>query len=128
MYDLFDQFRYFFGRETASEYRTRLSESQVLFDFINNSRDAKRVLLVSSHVPYYLNRPVLFSSFADPPIAEVLTYELKTAADLDRKFRALEVTHIVFNKSAYERENREHVYAWSREQRLLFEEFVLKYC
>jgi Dolichyl-phosphate-mannose-protein mannosyltransferase len=128
MYDLFDPFRYFFGRETASEYRTRLSESQVLFDYLNNSRDAKRVLLVSSHVPYYLNHPALFSSFADPPITEVLTYELKSSSDLDRKLRALEVTHIVFNKSAYEKENKVHLYSWSHEQRLLFEEFVLRYC
>jgi hypothetical protein len=128
MYSLFDPFRYFFGRETASQYRTRLSENQVLFDYINNSTEGKRVLLVSSHVPFYLNREALFSSFADPPIAEVLTYELKSASDLDRKLRALEVTHIVLNKSAYEKENQDHVYSWSREQRFLFEEFVLRFC
>src|SRR4029078_1968450 len=101
------------------EYRTRLSESQVPFDYLNNSRDTKRVLLVSSHDPYYLNHQALFSSFADTPIAEVLTYELKSASDFDRKLRALEVTHIVFNKSAYENENKDHVYSWSREQRFL---------
>jgi hypothetical protein len=128
MYQLFDPFKYFFGRETVQEYRTRLSESQVLFDFLNQSKDAKRVLLVSSHVPYYLDRPALFSSFADPPIAEVLTYEMRSPADLNRKLHALHVTHILLNKSAYERENKERVYSWPPEQKLLFEEFVLRYC
>ena len=128
MYHLFDPFPYFLGRETAAEYRTRLSESQRLFDFLNSATDAKRVLLVSSHVPYYLNQPALFSSFADPPIAEVLSYETKSAADLARKMRALSVTHVLLNRSAYETENKEGLYSWSREQRLLFEEFVLKHC
>jgi len=128
MYQLFDPFPYFLGRETASEYRTRLSESQQLFDYLNRATDAKRVLLVSSHVPYYLNRPALFSSFADPPIAEVLSYETRSAADEAEKMRALGITYVLINRSAYEKENKAGLYSWSREQRLLFEEFLLKHC
>jgi len=128
MFHLFDPMAHFLGRETAAQYRTRLSESQVSFDFLNRTKDVKQVLLVSSHVPYYLNRPALFSSFADPPIAEVLSYEVRSAAALAAKMRRLGISHVFLNRSDYDRENKEHLYSWSPSQRLLFEEFLLKHC
>jgi dolichyl-phosphate-mannose-protein mannosyltransferase len=128
MYQVFDPLRYFYGRETASDYRSRLSESQRLFDYLNRSADAKNVLLVSSHVPYYLDRPAYFSSFADPPIAEVLTYEMPSTDAFEKKLQSLRITHILLNRTAYEIENKEHLYSWSAKQRMLFEEFVLKKC
>jgi len=127
-YYLFDPIRYFLGRETAAEYRSRLSESQRTFDYLNSIADAKRVVLVSIHVPYYLNRACLFSSFSDPPIAEVLSTGVKNIPDLVRKFRQMQITHIVINRDAYQKENQQNLYSWRREQRLLFEEFLLKHC
>jgi hypothetical protein len=128
MYEQFDPFRYFFGRETATQYISRLSESQGSFDFLNRSKDVMNVLLVSSHVPYYLDRPAYFSSFADPPIAEVLSYEMPSLEAFRKKLQSLHITHIFLNRSAYETENKEHLYSWSAKQRMLFEEFVLKEC
>ncbi|MCI0602148.1 glycosyltransferase family 39 protein [bacterium] len=127
-YYLFDPIRYFLGRETASQYRTRLSESQRAFDYLNSAVDAKRVVLVSIHVPYYLNKPNLFSSFADPPIAEVLSTGVKDVPELTRKFREMQITHVVINRDAFQKENTQNLYSWNKEQRLLFEEFLLKHC
>jgi len=95
---------------------------------LNTASDAKRVVLVSIHVPYYLNRTSLFSSFSDPPIAEVLTSGVPNVQALIQKFRKMEITHVVINRDAYHTENQQQLYSWSKEQRLLFEEFLLKHC
>jgi hypothetical protein len=128
IYHLFDPFPYFFGRETADQYRSRLSESQRAFDYINSAQNVGRVLLVSVHAPYYLHRPYLFSSFADPPVAEVLSQDLKSAEELEQRMRSIGVTHVILNRSDYERENKEGLYSWSNQQRAVFEEFLLKRC
>lgn len=125
-YYLFDPVRHFVGRETAAQYRSRLSESQKAFDYLNSATDVKRVLLVSIHVPYYLNRANLFSSFSDPPIAEVLSTGVRNMEDLTLKFRKMQITHVVINRDAYQKENQQNLYSWSNEQRLLFEQFLLR--
>jgi 4-amino-4-deoxy-L-arabinose transferase-like glycosyltransferase len=127
-YYLFDPIRYFLGRETAAQYRSRLSESQKAFDYLNSASDATRVLLVSIHVPYYLNKTYLFSSFSDPPIAEVLATDVTNVQDVVQKFRKMQITHVVINRDAYQKENQHNLYSWSKERRLLFEEFLLKQC
>ncbi len=127
-FSLFDPVRYFLGRESKAQYITRLSESQQAFDFVNGLPEAGRVLLVSSHVPYYVQKPYFFSSFADPPIAEVLSREAKSAGEIAIRFKNLGITHVILNRPAYDKENRKQLYSWSNAQRLRFEEFLLKHC
>jgi hypothetical protein len=128
IYHLFDPFGYFLGRENATQYRSRLSESQKAFDYLNKTPGVGRVMLVSSHVPYYLDRPFVFSSFADPPVAEVLFHQAKDSEYVSQKLRKLGVTHILLNRSAYQSEHEGKLYSWSAQQRMVFEEFLLKRC
>jgi hypothetical protein len=93
-----------------------------------NSNHVGRALLVSIHHPYYLDKPYFFSSFSDPPIAELLTTGARSPEDVANKFRSLNITHVALNRSWYEREHQEHLYSWTRQQRKIFEDFLLKMC
>ncbi len=104
-HSLFDPIDHFIGRETHDQYRTRLSESQKAFDYLNGAQNVGRIALISNHVPYYLNRPFLFSSFSDPPVAQVLSGGSKSSDDVEQKFKQMNISHILLNRAAYQKEN-----------------------
>ncbi len=125
---LFSPVQYLLGKENKSQYLMRTADSQPSYHYLNTQPGVERVLLVGLHGPYYLNRPFFFSSFSDPPIAEVLTHEANTPEEIRQKIRRLGITHIVLNSTVYERENREGLYSWSPQQRERFQRFVLEQC
>jgi len=125
---LFNPVKYFVGLESKSEYLMRTADSQPAYQYLNTQPGVGRVLLVGLHGPLYLHRPFLFSSFSDPPIAEVLTHEETSPEAIREKLKRLGITHIVLNSIVYERENKEGLYSWIPQQRSHFQRFILEQC
>lgn len=127
-YYLFDPIPYFIGKESKAQYLSKYAASQRTYDYLNNNPRVSRILLVGLHNPFYLNRPYFFSSCCDPPVAEVLSSNTKTAGQLQAKLKKLGVTHLVWNQEEYERENAVRLYSWDPNKRAMFETFLSQYC
>lgn len=127
-YYLFNPIPYFIGKENKAQYLSRHAASQRTYDYLNSNPSVHRILLVGLHNPFYLNRPYFFSSCYDPPVAEVLSSNTKTAGQFQAKLKKLGVTHLVWNQEEYERENAVRLYSWDPNKRALFETFLSQYC
>jgi hypothetical protein len=125
---LFDPFRHFIGAESRSQYLTRMSTAQPIYDTLNGSNDVRQVLLVSLHNPFYLNKSALFSSCCDPPIVEILTEKTSTSSDIAEKMKRLGISHVVVRLSTYASENKNGLYNWDKNEKARFEEFLIQHC
>jgi 4-amino-4-deoxy-L-arabinose transferase-like glycosyltransferase len=119
---------YFLGLESGKDFLRREAESQVTYEWLNANPEVNKVLLVGLHGPYYLERPVYFSSVCDPPSAEVLTNGIEEAEQVWKKFQGLGITHVVIKRKQYEEDNRYGLYGWPMKQRQAFEDFIVQYC
>lgn len=127
-YFIFDPVRYFIGRETRGQYRTRLSKTQEAYDFLNRRDDVGRVLLVSIHNPFYLKAEPIFSSCCDPPVIERLLAGATNADEVRRRLLEMGITHVIINPGDYHNDYAGHLYSWSLQSRKSFEEFLLTRC
>lgn len=125
---LFDPVKYFLGRETRAQYRTRLSKTQEAYDFLNRREDVGKVLLVSIHNPFYLKAEPLFSSCCDPPVIEHLLAGANNADEMRRRLLDMGVTHVILNPGDYHNDIVGNLYSWSKQSRKTFEEFLLTRC
>jgi hypothetical protein len=111
--------RYFLGRESREQYIVREDPKQDAYRWLDNEPSVHGVLLVGLHDPYYLRKPALFSSCCDTPIAQVVnTNALKQQG----------ITHVAFRAREFTRENREHLYSWTPQQRDAFLGFLRQRC
>ena len=111
--------RYFLGRESRQEYIVREDPKQDAYRWLDNEPSVQGVLLVGLHDPYFLRKPALFSSCCDTPIAQVIdTNALKQQG----------ITHVAFRAREFARENREHLYSWTPQQRDAFLGFLRQRC
>ncbi len=114
-----DPIRHFLGLESPQQYIVRMDPKQAVYRWIDQQPAARAVMLVGLHDPYYLDKPALFSSCCDTPIAQ--TVDL---AGLKRSG----VTHIAFRPRQYERENAAGLYSWTPPQKIAFESFLRERC
>ena len=112
-----DPGRYFLAWKRGSIHRP--DDAKQPYQWLNGHAEVQGVLLVGLHDPYYLEKPAMFSSCCDRPIAEVV--------DLGA-LKASGITHIAFRPQEYQRENAEHLYTWSAAQRMNFETFLSSRC
>jgi len=124
----FSPVRHFVGLESGTDYLRREARSQRAYEWLDGRRDVGTVLLVGLHGPFYLQRPALFSSCCDTPIAQTLCTGARTPEEIRARLLALHVTHVVVDQGEWEREHRRELYTWSREDRARFEEFLSRYC
>ena len=111
--------RFFVGLESGEQYLAREDPKQGAYQWLNARPEVQGVLLVGLHDPYHLDKPALFSSCCDPPIAETI--------DL-RALKQRGITHIAFRPREFARENNEHLYSWSAAQRDAFLAFLRQRC
>ena len=90
--------------------------------------DARRVLLIGVHNPFYLQREPVFSSRYDPPVAEWLVSGAATAEEIAGRVRRMGITHVVLNAQDYRKDQEAGLYTWSPETRHRFEEFLARDC
>ncbi len=114
-----DPVRHFLGLESPAQYIVRMDPKQEVYRWIDARPDAHAVLLVGLHDPFYLDKPALFSSCCDTPVAQTV--------DLPALKRS-GVTHIAFRPREYERENAAGLYSWTAMERARFEAFLRDRC
>ncbi len=114
-----DPIRYFLGLESREQYIVRMDPKQAAYRWLDVQPAARRVLLIGLHDPFYLQKPALFSSCCDTPVAETLDWPaLKRSG----------ITHIAFRPPQYERENASGLYSWTARQKQEFESFLRERC
>jgi len=111
--------RYFVGLETRKQYVQREDTKQGVYEWLNTQPAVHGVLLVGLHDPYYLNKPSLFSSCCDTPVAQ--SVDVST-------LQSRGVTHIAFRSREFVREHNEGLYSWSPQQREAFVAFLRQRC
>jgi hypothetical protein len=126
-YYLFDPVRHFIGLESREDYLRRVAASYRTYAWLDASPDVKGVLLVDFYDPYYLTRPYLFSSFTDPPVAEVTTAGARTPGDIAAMLRARGVSHVAVHGPAFEKAHAGGLYSWGPEGRARFGEFLARH-
>jgi len=119
---------HFLGMESSADYLRREARSQRSYEWLNTSQGVETVLLVGLHGPFYLERPALFSSCCDTPIAQTISAGARAPEEIWRRLRALHVSHVVVNEPEWEREHREGLYSWGVQDRRRFEEFLSRHC
>jgi hypothetical protein len=111
--------RYFLGRESREQYVIREDPKQGAYRWLDNESSVNGVLLVGLHDPFYLRKPALFSSCCDTPIAQTVDVNaLKQEG----------ITHVAFRAGEFARENDEHLYSWTPQQRDTFLGFLRERC
>jgi hypothetical protein len=114
-----DPIRYFLGLETREQYIVRMDPKQAAYRWIDEQPAVRRVLLIGLHDPYYLQKPALFSSCCDTPVAQTIDWA---------RLKQSGVTHIAFRPREYEREHTAGLYAWTAAQKRGFESFLREHC
>jgi Dolichyl-phosphate-mannose-protein mannosyltransferase len=125
---LFSPMAYFLGLQSKSHYITQMTPGQAAYDYLNGNPNVKRVLLVSMHGPFYFNHSYFLSDYSDPPVAEVLTQNAGTPEEIRHKLATLGISHVILDPGKYKEENGVGLYSWNKQQRQLFETFLLKNC
>lgn len=120
--------RYFFGLESRRSFLSREAEAYPVLDWLNQNPNATGALLVGLKRPYYAEKPIWFSAFADIPIAEVLTRGTTTADEMLSRFRHVGVSHIVVDRDVWEQDHNEGLYSWSDRRREAFEAVLNRHC
>jgi hypothetical protein len=121
-----DPVRYFLGLETREQYIVRMDPKQGAYRWIDSQPAARGVLLVGLHDPFYLQKPALFSSCCDTPVAQDLLR--KHGASLPSALKTSGITHVAFRPREFERENSAGLYSWSAAERAQFEAFLRGSC
>ncbi len=121
-----DPARYFLGVETREQYIARMDPKQGAYRWIDSQPEARAVLLVGLHDPFYLQKPALFSSCCDTPVAQDLT--ARHGSSIAGVLKAQGITHVALRAREYERENGAGLYSWSAAQRATFESFLRDRC
>ncbi len=114
-----DPIRYFLGLESPAQYIVRMDPRQDVYRWIDAQPDAREVLLVGLHDPFYLHKPAIFSSCCDTPVAQTVNLA---------NLKAAGITHIAFRSHEYARENAAGLYTWSPAQKTAFENFLRQRC
>ncbi len=127
-YVLTEPVRYFFGLESRRDFLVREAEAFSTLEWLNTHDEVVGAVLVGLKRPYYAAKPVWFSAFSDPPIAERLTGDTADPAELSARLRTLGATHIVIDEAEYEDDHRKGLYSWSAERRQTFETVVTEHC
>jgi hypothetical protein len=122
-----DPIRYFVGLEQREAYVSRTAPIQRVYFWLDHNPDVKGVLLVARHDPFYLDKPVLFSSRADTPYVQWLLERYGTAGRVAQELRTEGITHLVIDTTRYSRENVERVFTWSEQTRAQFRELQRNY-
>ncbi len=117
---------YFLGLESRQQYIVRMDAKQAVYRWIDAQRAARGVLLVGLHDPFYLQKPALFSSCCDEPIAQALVEQHRGALAVALKSRG--ITHVALRAHEYQRENAAGLYSWNAAQRAEFEAFLRSGC
>jgi hypothetical protein len=115
---------YFIGIESRDAFLSANAPSQPAFDWLNRDHGVGWVLCVGEHGPYHLKPRAYFSSFSDPPVAEIVTAGASSEAEIRGALASLGVTHIVVDHEIYRQENEAGLYSWSAERKALFEQFI----
>jgi hypothetical protein len=123
-----DPTRYFVGLESRADYIVRMDAKQAAYRWLDEQADVRRVLLVGLHDPFYLQKPAVFSSCCDTPIAEELVRRDLTAERMAMDLKSAGVTHVAFREEGFARNEREHLYAWTPAQREIFRAFLRDRC
>jgi hypothetical protein len=111
--------RYFLGLESRRQYVEREDPKQQVYGWLNEEATVGGVMLVGLHDPYLLEKPAIFSSCCDTPIAQFANVNaLKQSG----------VTHIAFRAREFMRENNEGLYSWPPAQRDAFLAFLRERC
>ncbi len=124
----FDPVRYLIGSEGTADYLQRSARAQDVYDWLDAQPTVRGVLLVGLHGPFYLERPVVFSSFCDPPVAETVVAGAGSAAEVARTVTDLGVSHVAVDASQWRREHEAGLYSWPAARRELFERFLAESC
>lgn len=125
---LTEPMRFFFGLENTKTFLRREVVGFDALDWVNTHDDVRGAVLVGFKRPYYAAKPVWFSAFADIPVAEVLTGSEGTPADLARKLTTLGATHIALDRSQWDADHQDHLYAWSNSRRKTFQDLLEYHC
>lgn len=124
----FDPVRHLVGLESSADYLRRSARSQPTYEWLDQAAGVRTVLLVGLHGPFYLDRPMLFSSCCDPPVAETVAAGAESPGEIRDRLAALDVSHVVFDRSEWAREHRAGLYSWAPADRLRFEAFLERHC
>ncbi len=124
----FDPVRYLIGAEGTAGYLQRSARAQDVYDWLDARSTVRGVLLVGLHGPFYLERPVIFSSFCDPPVAERVVAGAGSVAEVARTVTAMGVSHVVVDASKWRSEHEAGLYSWTAARRELFEKFLAEAC
>jgi hypothetical protein len=119
---------YFLGRESRAEYLRREAPNQPAYEWLNSNPAVNKVLLVGAKRPFHLEKPVLFSTFSDPPKIEELSRGMADHQLLKNRLVDLGVSHVLVDWGEYEYDHETDLYSWSPEQRLVFERFIQEEC
>lgn len=125
---LTEPLRYFIGLEGRTAFLKREVVGFGALDWINTSDEVRGAVLVGFKRPYYAEKPIWFSAFADIPIAEVLTGPEGTSADLARKLKILGATHIAVDRHEWNADHEGKLYSWSDPRRKVFEDLLEHHC
>ncbi len=124
----FDPIRYLIGTERTADYLLRSARAQDVYDWLDAEPSVHGVLLVGLHGPFYLERPAVFSSCCDPPVAERVVAGAASVADVARRVAALGISHVALDTAEWRREHEAGLYSWPAAQRELFERFLGEDC
>ncbi len=124
----FDPVRYLIGTQGTTDYLRRSARAQDVYDWLDAEAAVRGVLLVGLHGPFYLERPAVFSSCCDPPVAERVVAGAGSVAEVARTVTALGISHVAFDAAEWRREHEAGLYSWSAARRELFKRFLAEAC
>lgn len=125
---LTEPLRYFIGLEGRSVFLKREVVGFEALDWLNSHHEVQGTVLIGFKRPYYAEKPIWFSAFADIPIAEILTGTSGTPADLAGKLSTLGATHIAVDKDEWNADHAGNLYSWPDSRKTVFEDFLEHHC